>query len=372
MIDFTTPVAALEHIPRVLIDNLDQGVFVLGLDGQSLLINRRLAQWLGRHAVDLVGRPIEELFPDRADRYRATLQRVLLGEQRPEREDLTLLGDEVRVWHVQQMPVRDLRGRVVGLLGLCRDVTEDRQCEEELRLARRLATLEKSAVGLAHDLRNLLTVVRGHLDLLAPLGTAEVQQELGPLIQATERAMTLSGRFLASARQQVLPREPVEVHRVLTETAAMIRPLLRPGIALEVRGRPSLPAVLGDACQLIRLLLNLSLNALRAVTGGGHLLLETDVLRLDPEHMQAHPHGRPGRFVCLTVADSGSGIPSGVQSRLFDLFQRGRRDGEGFGIGLNVVASIVQQHDGWLEYESSPDTGTCFQVFLPAIEPASF
>jgi PAS domain S-box-containing protein len=352
-------------MPRVLVDALDQGVFVLDTQGRCLDVNRRLAQWLGRPPVDLIGQPVEKLFPAHSDRYRAAMARVLQGE-RNEMQSLNLLGEEVRIWRVLQLPVRDEDGQVVGLVGLCRDLTDDRRRDDELRQARQLTALDQGALGLTHDLRNLLTVIRGHLDMLSLAASEEAERELGPVINATDRAMELSKRFLSTARQKALPGESLDLNSVLTEVASLLRPRLEPCIHLDVRGRAPLPRVAGDICQLSRMLLNLCLNSLAAMTSGGRLRLETEAVRVGPDDLDAHPQARPGLFVCLTIHDNGPGMPLRMQSRLCELFARGHRDGAGD--GLNVVTSIVASHEGWLKCDSA-SSGTCFRVYLPAISP---
>jgi PAS domain S-box-containing protein len=191
----------MDHVPRVLLDNLDQGVFVLDPRGRCLITNRRLAQWLGRQPVDLVGCPLEALVPALAGQFRAALSHILQGE-RLETEEPIQFGGELRFWRILYLPVRDGRDQIVGLLGLCRDATDDRNRREQLQQARKLIGLEGIVARVTHDLRNLLTVVRGHLDILGLHQLEEVDQELVPLIAATERAMELSTSLLLSSGQR--------------------------------------------------------------------------------------------------------------------------------------------------------------------------
>jgi PAS domain S-box-containing protein len=369
MVEDTSRGVASDFVPRVLVENLDEGVLVLDPEGRCLDANLWMARWLGRPAEQLAGRPAADFFPGRTERLRSALDRVLAG-QRVEYEDQALRGDEIRTARLVLLPVRDLDGLPVGVLALCRDVTEERRRDEELRQARKLAAVDQTAVGLTHDLRNLLTVIRGHLDLLTPIADPLLRLELEPLVAATDRAMELSARFLVTARERLQARDPLDLNAIVSEVSTLLRPKLGPCIRLEVRPSAPLPRVGADGSQMSRLLLNLCLNAVEAMAGGGRLRLETEAVRLEPEDLADHPQGRPGRFVCVRVADSGPGMPLRMQTRLYELFQRGRRAGEGFGVGLAVVASIVEQHDGWLECDSAAGAGTCFHVYLPALDGA--
>jgi PAS domain S-box-containing protein len=421
--------AVLDHVWRALLDNLDQGVFVADPQGTCLVVNRHLAQWLGRHAIDLVGRPAAELFPARADRWPALLEHVLHGE-RCDREELVLLGDEVRLWRIAQLPVRDEGGDVVGLLGLCRDVTEDRQREEEVRQARRLAGLERHVADLAHDLRNLLTVVGGHLDLLRLLESPEVDQELEPLLAATERSIELSGCLLNLSRiaecgmrhaelktedvpslsslchsairnPQSAMRETIDLNGILTEAAALLRTRLRPGVQLEVRGRAPLPRVAADAWQMSRLLVQIGLALLDSLTDGDRLRLETDTVRIadcglriaelqtadvpvlaslyhsairNPQSamqgMESHRGRRPGLFVRLTAlsrpGDGRSQIAIFETEEIAALASVCPSANCNRRSAMREASSLLSQYGGWLESSSSSGGGTCLQIFLPA------
>jgi signal transduction histidine kinase len=256
---------------------------------------------------------------------------------------------------------------VGGVLGLCRDVTEERRREEQWRQERRLTSLDRSCVGLTHDLRNLLTVIRGHLDLLS-LGTGSAAGCLGTLRLAADRALELARQFLDRARAELAATRPLDLNDLLEEAAALLAPILGPGVRLEVRKHTPLPAAAAEGGAISRLLLNLGLNAAAAMPCGGRLRLESAEVRFGPGDLAGHPGRQAGRFVCLRVADTGPGLPPGRRERLVQPFQTGRRDGDGFGLGLSVVAAIIEQHRGWMECDSAPGRGACFQVFLPASE----
>ena len=364
----------IDRVPRILMDNVDQGVFVLDVRGRCVAVNRPLAQRLGRDAAELTGRPLEQLLPGRGDRHRAALDRALSGE-RCEYEALTSPGDQPRRCRVVLLPVPGDDGMIAAALGVCRDPPEcgmrNAECGREEDGERPVAgsdsavfdsafriphpALGGDALGLMHDLRNLLTVIQGHLDLLAPLAEEELEQELRPVRQATARAAELSSRYLAAvraaersgaaARRAARAPQPVDLNGALIEVAALLRPRLRPGVALDVRARAPLPRVAGDGTQLHRLLLNLCLFALDAMAGDGRVRLQTDAVRPGPE--DAARHG-PGPFVCLTVTVPTTAPPGPDH------------------LGLGVAAAIVEQHGGWLEHTHRPGVGTRLQVFLPA------
>jgi PAS domain S-box-containing protein len=356
-----------EALHSGLLEALGQGAFVLDLRGRCLRVTRRLSALLGRPGDELEGRMLEELLPGKPEHHRTALERAQEGE-RLEYEEREGEGPQARAWCFELTPLRDGAGRIGGALGLCREVTAERRREDELRQARRLSALDRSAVGLTHDLRNLLTVLCGHLDLLSDGPLDGKTSDLATVRLAADRALELARQFLTRARTDFAPGEPLDVNGVLAETAALLKPRLGPAVRLEVRPHTPLPRVAVEARPMSRLLLNLGLNAAAAMPGGGRLQLETDDVRLSPEDVVGHAGRRVGRFVCLRVSDTGPGLPTTHREQLFQPFQSRRRDGDGFGLGLAVVASLVEQHHGWLEYESAPGLGTCFHVYLPAVE----
>ena len=261
----------------------------------------------------------------------------------------------------------ELRGRPCLLLGLFRDITEQRRLEEQLRQSQKMEAIGQLAGGVAHDFNNILTVIHGHASLLIAGGSlgelsARSAQQIG---QAAERGAALTRQLLAFSRRQVMQSRRLDMNEVVSNMTKMVGRLLGEHIALQLQYHPRPVLVRADASMMEQVLLNLAVNARDAMPKGGLLTLKISTLEVTPEHVAEHPEARPGRFVCLSVIDTGCGIPPENLRRIFEPFFTTKEVGKGTGLGLATVYGIVKQHQGWIRVESELGKGTTFKVFLP-------
>jgi signal transduction histidine kinase len=269
-------------------------------------------------------------------------------------------------------PVPDERGEVAGRVHLLADITERRQLEEQLRQAQKMEAVGRLAGGVAHDFNNLLTAIIGNLALLLrETGGDDARREwLLATEQAAWRASELTRQLLGFSRQAPLRLQPLDLGPCVRETLGLLRRAVDPRVEFEVRTAGDLWLVQADPGQMSQVVMNLCFNARDAMPGGGRLVVEAANVVLGAADAPAHPGGRPGEFVRLSVCDTGSGIPPEVRSRIFDPFFTTKEQGRGTGLGLAVVFGIVQQHQAWIECRSAPGEGTSFDVYLPRHDPA--
>lgn len=223
------------------------------------------------------------------------------------------------------------------------------------------------AVGVAHDFKNLLTVILGHAALVSEHFDAgsPARELLLNLETAATRAGELANQVLTFARKQPVGVKTVRVNGVVEETVRFLRRALGRSIECAVDVDACDPTVRADPGHLTQVLLNLCLNARDAMPQGGRLAVSTSAISFAASDMNAHPSGRPGRFVSLRVADTGAGIAPEVHRRLFELFYTTKSAEHGSGVGLSTVQRIVQHYSGWIECTSKPGCGACFDVYLP-------
>jgi signal transduction histidine kinase/CheY-like chemotaxis protein len=239
--------------------------------------------------------------------------------------------------------------------------------ERQLLQAQKLEALGQLAGGVAHDFNNLLTVIAAHTEsLLAETTDPSMQSELRQIQLAAERAAAMTRQLLAFGRQSVLEPKVVDVNAVVRRAEGILRRTIGEHIELVVETCPEPPRVRADPDQLVRVLLNLAINARDAMPGGGRLTIATDTVTgpekaAGPGPMPAGDHAR------LTVSDTGVGMNDEVKGRLFEPFFTTKQQGQGTGLGLAVVDGIIRQSDGWIAVETTPGSGTTFRVHLPAI-----
>ena len=309
---------------------------------------------------------------------RVQLEAVLRGGLRGDRPyecDVRILRPDrsVRVLHTRGQAICDQKGKPLRMFGTAQDITERRQLEMQLRQAQKMEGIGQLAGGMAHDFNNLLLVISGHSELLA-IGLPSDDRSLDSIAEirrATELATASIRQLLAFSRRQILEPKVLDLNSVVAEAEKMLRRLIGENVHLASLLQPRLSPVRADLGQLNQVILNLALNSCDAMPQGGSLTLETHEVDLDEADAKAHPDLRPGRYVLLTVTDTGCGMTPEVQARILEPFFTTKNEGHGTGLGLSVVLGIVQQSGGLLDVESNPGAGTKFKIYLPAAqEPA--
>jgi len=250
------------------------------------------------------------------------------------------------------------------------DITEKLQLEEQIRQSQKMEAVGQLAGGVAHDFNNLLTIIQMQISMLRmrEAMAPEIASGVDEIACAAERATNLTRQLLTFSRRHAKAAKNVDPSEMVGGMTKLLRRVLGEDIALESRFAPDLPAVFADPGMIEQVLMNLAVNARDAMPRGGRLLIELDAVALDESQARRSPKARAGRFVCLSVTDTGAGIAAENLVRIFEPFFTTKEVGKGTGLGLAIVYAVVQQHEGWIEVESAPGVGTKFHVFLPAVE----
>jgi len=298
------------------------------------------------------------------------LGRVVRGELRPASQFRvrTAKGD-FRVGEFSATP-QLYEGRLVGILGIGRDVTERVQLEQQLRQAQKMEAVGRLAGGIAHDFNNILTAITGYADLLLEdLGATDPRrQDADEIHKAADRAAGLTRQLLAFSRQQVLQPTVLEVNTLVSDLEKMLRRLLGEDVALSTRLAPTTGRVKADPGQLEQVIMNLAVNARDAMPNGGKLTLETANVDLDDAYAADHYPARAGPFVMLAVSDTGIGMSEETQAHMFEPFFTTKEKGKGTGLGLATVYGIIKQSGGFIWVYSEVGQGTTFKLYLPRVE----
>jgi signal transduction histidine kinase len=245
---------------------------------------------------------------------------------------------------------------------------EERQTlENQLRQAQKMEAVGRLAGGVAHDFNNLLTVIKGHSDLLEmKLGTlSPAQSSIAQVRKAADRATTLTRQLLAFSRMQVLQPRVLDLNSLISDVGKMLPMLIGEEIEYTFRAGESLARVKADPSQIEQVLVNLAVNAHDAMPKGGKLTITTQNVVLDPAYARSHPPTVPGRYVLLTVADTGTGMDEVTRAKIFEPFFTTKELGKGTGLGLATVYGVVKQSGGYIWVDSAPGQGTRFEIFLP-------
>jgi signal transduction histidine kinase/CheY-like chemotaxis protein len=242
--------------------------------------------------------------------------------------------------------------------------------EEQLRQAQKLEAVGRLAGGIAHDFNNLLTVILSYGEELlgcAPPDTDDHDQLL-QIVQAGRRAADLTRQLLAFSRQQVLQPRVLDINEVIANVGRMLERVVGEDIELRIVADRTLGRVRADPGQMEQVLMNLVVNARDAMPSGGHLTIDTRMVDVDLRHAEEHLELTPGRYVVISVTDTGVGMDRETQARVFEPFFTTKEMGKGTGLGLATVFGIVKQSGGNVWLYSEPGRGTTFKIYLPAVD----
>lgn len=280
------------------------------------------------------------------------------------RKDGTVYDEEMTV-----TPLRDARGNISHFIAIKQNITERKRLEAQFQQAQKMEAVGRLAGGVAHDFNNILAamLMQAELATFAPNLSAEVRAALEQIRDSAQRAANLTRQLLLFSRKQVMQPRDLDLNEAVTSISKMLRRMIGEDIQLRLHLHSKPLLIHADAGMLDQIIMNLAVNARDAMADGGHLLIQT-AEKVVPDTAGHKPaEASPGRYVCLSVTDSGCGIPPEVRSRLFEPFFTTKGVGKGTGLGLATVFGIVKQHRGWIEVESQPAKGATFHIFLPGI-----
>jgi|TARA_B100001971_G_C18256652_1_gene582745 signal transduction histidine kinase/CheY-like chemotaxis protein/HAMP domain-containing protein len=308
------------------------------------------------------------IHPDDRDHYQA-VENESLAAGKGYTIEYRLILPSGTIRHIREVCEVELddQGRVTCTRGSSQDVTEQIQLEDQLRQSQKLEAIGKLTGGIAHDFNNILTVIMGNLEL-ALNGLDEDHPLLGNLnssLVAADHAAKLVQHMLAYARKQPLRIQVVELRELLLGMQDILKLTLGEAVELELQIADRQWLCETDAVQLESAMLNLAINARDAMTDGCTLSIRLDSLFLDEDYTSAQENLNPGHFICITVSDTGSGMPSEIIGQVFDPFFTTKEAGEGTGLGLSMVYGFIKQCHGKVSIASEPNQGTSVKMYLP-------
>ncbi len=255
---------------------------------------------------------------------------------------------------------------------ILQDVTDRARLENELRQAQKMEAVGRLAAGVAHDFNNILTVILGNTTM--QLGRPQLDDglvgSLRQVVAAAERATALTRQLLAYSRKQILTRRPLRLNEIVEQTAGMLRRIIGEHIVIELELAPGLPPIFADSTNVDQVIMNLALNARDAMIEGGRLYISLSSVEVDEMDQLLRPGAKPGSYVCLSMKDTGEGMDKATLDRIFEPFFTTKEQGKGTGMGLATVYGVLQQHDGWIEVDSTRGSGTEVRVFFPVSKNA--
>ncbi|HEY6306226.1 MAG TPA: PAS domain S-box protein [Candidatus Angelobacter sp.] len=358
---------------RSLVELAPYGIYRATRDGRILMVNSALVKMLGYDTPEEVLRLNLEtdVYEDRSERARL-LQKVEAGPASPIETTWKRRDGSIISVRLAARLIYDSRSRVLQTEVFVENVTEQRALEKQLQTRQKMEAIAQLAGGVAHDFNNLLMIIRSRAALvIADASQPEnVVEEAEEIVRATRRAAELTRQMLAFSRDQVLEPSVLNLNNLLAELGNMLPHLIGKQVETRIVAAPNLGLVKVDRGQFEQVVVNLAINARDAMPTGGRLVVETSNVEIDGHRSDSHPLMKRGRYVLLSVTDTGVGMDKETQAHIFEPFFTTKERGKGTGLGLAMVYGIVQQSGGHISVVSAAGAGTSFNIYLPeATEP---
>lgn len=360
---------------RTIFEEAVVGIFQTTPEGRLLIANPALARMFGYDSPTELMACVNDrskrvyVDPDARQEFLRAIERsgsVRDFEMQVYRKDGTIMWLSLSTRAVQES------GVVVSHEGMCEDVSERKLLQKQLLQAQKMEAVGSLAGGIAHDFNNVLGVILGQGELLlkklAP--SDDSFRRVGQIRQAGKRGAALTEQLLAFSRQQIVRPTMLDLNRIIEDFSNMIASLIGEDVTVVRVLGPGLGRVSADAGQIEQILMNLVVNARDAMPHGGTITIRTSNMELDNGFARQHPGTKPGRYVVLTVSDSGEGMDEATAVRIFDPFYTTKAVGKGTGLGLSTVYGIVKQSGGHISVESALGEGATFSIYLPRVAEA--
>jgi len=354
---------------RSLVEDAPYGIYRAGVTGRLLQVNPALRKMLGyEQEQDLLRKDLATDVFLHSGEYQRLVEHLTNTEEVKDVEMEWKMQDETPITvRCSGRRIDDERGFPACFEVFAEDVTERRVLEKQLRMAQKMEAIGRLSGGIAHDFNNLLGVIIGYSRVLKKsLGPEnELSEHAAEIEKAGQRAAAMTKQLLAFSRQQVMTPEILSLNTLVTDMEKMLPRLLGEDIEVSPSLDPNLGSVKADQSQIEQVIMNLAVNARDAMPNGGKLKIHTANAQLDQAYTRTHPGSRIGDYVCLSVIDTGTGMPPGVLTHIFEPFFTTKERGKGTGLGLATVYGIVKQSNGYIWVDSAPGKGASFQIYLP-------
>ncbi|OPY10772.1 MAG: Blue-light-activated protein [Syntrophus sp. PtaB.Bin138] len=358
-----------EALWRVLFQAAPLAIGVIDEDRILTRVNDHCVQTFGYRPEEMVGRRTDFLYFS-GDEYRAVGEALYSSSYYATKEVRMKRKDGGSIWVLLSRSYLNGRDASEGSMVIVQDITTRKALEEQLRQAQKMEAIGQLAGGVAHDFNNILQAILGYTNMvLFSMGHNDRNYgKLKEVEKAGERAAALTRQLLAFSRRQVLQLGPLDLNQVVDHLMKMLRRLIGENIELSIHPGHALWKVNADRSQIEQVLINLCVNARDAMPDGGRLSIETQNVWLDEDYCIHHDWAKPGRYVLLSITDSGCGMDGETQKKIFEPFFTTKEKSHGTGLGLATVYGVVRQHDGMIQVYSETGKGSRFNVYLPVTE----
>jgi len=375
-----------ERRHRLLADNLTGVIWTTDLNLNLTYASPSISRVVGYSVEEVTAKTMEELLtPASFEVATKTLAQEIAIENTGQRDlfrsrtlvlELNCKDGSTVLTEAEMTFLRDSHSQPIGILGVLRDITERKRAEEETEKieaqflqAQKMEAIGALAGGIAHDFSNLITAIQGYtyMAMMRVDETDPLYRHLKRIDAICSRAAKITRRLLLFSRKEPMEYTYLNINEIVEDLLKMLNRIIGEDIAIDTYLEPDILTVGADAGNIEQVIMNLAVNAREAMHEGGKLTITTENVTLSKEQCKAIPEARPGRYVSLSVADTGVGMDKETIQYIFEPFFSTKEPGEGTGLGLSVVYGIIKQHGGWISVYSEQGQGSTFKLYLPAV-----
>jgi two-component system cell cycle sensor histidine kinase/response regulator CckA len=352
---------------KTILDSIQAGIVCINAETHTIVD-------VNPAAIEMIGAPKEQIIGHVCHKYICPAEKGKcpisdLGQEvdKSERTLLTATGAEVPI--LKTVTPILLSGQA-HLLDIFIDITEKKKLEAQLQQAQKMEAIGTLAGGIAHDFNNILQAISGYTQILLMEKEASDPdfEKLEAVEKSAQRASDLTKQLLIFSRKVESKLRPIDLKREIEQVSKMLKRTIPKMINIELHLAENLKIINADPAQIEQIMMNLGVNAMDAMPNGGRLIFETENVILDEQYCKTHLGAKPGRYVKLSISDTGHGMDKETIEHIFDPFYTTKETGKGTGLGLAMVYGIVKSHNGYIMCYSEPDEGTIFKIYFPVIE----
>lgn len=355
---------------KSLSENSPDIIFILAFDGAFFDVNPAWEKILGHAKEDIIGRYFIE-FVQKED---APYFKHLFKQVRDERKILSDITGTLchkdgttRIFSFSGTPSIGRDGKVQGMIGLLKDVTQQHKLQYQLQHAQKMEAIGTLAGGVAHDFNNLLQAIHGYADLLIYEDGKDTPgyEEITEIKHIAQRGAELTQQLLTFSRKVKSKLKPVDINMEIDQVKKLLERTIPKMIDIELHLAEDIPVINADPAQIEQVIMNLGVNARDAMPDGGKLMIKTAFVSLSSVFCSTCPGLSPGNYILITVTDTGIGMDVDIQEHIFEPFFTTKKVGKGTGLGLSIIYGIIKNHGGCIFCETAPSKGTSFKIYLP-------
>ncbi len=360
-----------------LFENANDLIQSVNPDGHFAYVNRAWRETLGYTEEEVNRLTIFDIIhPKYKEHTNEMFDQVMAGNNIDKMEVVFRTSDGRKVVLEGGVGANTINGKTVSSRGIFRDITLRKEMEKEKQLmqdqlhqARKMEAIGTLTGGVAHDFNNLLTAIQGYNELtMRAIDESDPKRiHLMAVKEACKRAADIIRQMLFFSRKQPMEFKVISINLVVSNLMKMLGRLIGEDIEVCTDLDTDVWKISADAGNIEQVIMNLTVNARDAMQNGGKLTIKTGNVTIDEDYCRNVNYARPGGYVCLEVADTGTGIDKDLIEHVFEPFFTTKEVGKGTGLGLSGVYGIVKQHKGWINVYSQNGKGTVFKIYLPAV-----